>query len=589
MTLKELKNNILLFLYHLYKSGKFDPKSFKDVCSLGNIEYDSEMQLHDAFSILKDDGYIDVVFYQTGNGDVIRITPLGIEYVEENLLTEEEKQVDAFKDTTRAFQNGATIDVEPNDEDENIKQETTEEDGDREETISKGIIYDTLENYKETLDQGVPPCFGIDTLANCYIKQMDQIAIKADEKFRMLGIFGPWGRGKTYFFNRIKTILNGRQKSQQGKVSDESKIMNYKIVEFNAWKYQDTPAIWAYLYENLYSSLDKCQKSAFWVRSFGKKILLLLAVLCAAWLLNIFISWVSDVSDDIKNYINVIQIPLAWITTIGTFIYAYINKPFTVQKQINNYIKRKSYNNILGIQSDLESDIEQLLKYIIPKPEEKQLLLFVDDIDRCTSDKMIHIINSLRIILENKEIQKRLIVICSVDAEKLKEGYCLSKNVERENERFLEEAREHLDKLFIFSIGLSPIDYNQQLEYLERLTDLKKSNNEKTESTIPFSTSRSEGSFAATSSSNEIPKFDDNYIYEIMKDFLFKHQNIEFTPRKIRIMYYRLLFANNIIASGKARITYEIAIKILEKSVNFKENISNNKAMSDVIHCVVPY
>ena len=147
----------------------------------------------------------------------------------------------------------------------------------------------------------------------------------------------------------------------------------------------------------------------------------------------------------------------------------------------------------------------------------------------------------------------------------------------------------HIDKLFIFSVGLSSIDCDQQLEYLEHLTDLGKSNNEKTESTTPFSTSRSEGSFAATSSSNGIPKFDDNYIYEIMKDFLFKHQNIEFTPRKIRIMYYRLLFANNIIASGKARITYETAIKILEKSVNYKEPVGINNAMSDVIHCVVPY
>lgn len=597
MTFKELKNNILLSLYKRYKDNNHTRIEFKKLCKDNGIIYDSDKELYDAFLDLKASNYIKATFFNNNRGDVIGITPQGIDYVEDNLLSDNDKLVDSLRDTDKMIKEGYDVDVETTETGREEIDKTSNND-DKSEDVNvessheekySDTFYEPTESYKEPMDGNVNPCFGVDVLAECYIKQLDEIAKHTNENFCMLGIFGVWGRGKTYFFNRIKTRLDERQKSKHGKKSDESKSINYKIVEFNAWKYQDTPAIWAYLYENLYSSLDSCQKFTFWVKTFGKKILLLLAVLLAAWLLNILISWASDISDDVKSYINVIQIPLAWVTTISAFIYAYINKPFTVQKQINNYIKRKSYNNLLGIQSDLESDIEQLLKYIVSKPEEEQLLLFVDDIDRCTSDKMIHIINSLRIILENKEIQKRLIVICSVDSNKLKEGYCLYKGVDRDNEKFLLESREHIDKLFIFGIGLPRLDVEQLLEYLSEITDKDVNTDDSAISSTPYSTHRVNGSFVVGKIGETVNGLDDTVIKDIMADFLTLHKDIEINPRKIRIMYYRLLFAKNIIASGKGKMTKSTVLQILDKSIGANIDLDIDNAMSDVVQTVVPY
>ena len=80
---------------------------------------------------------------------------------------------------------------------------------------------------------------------------------------------------------------------------------------------------------------------------------------------------------------------------------------------------------MLGIQNDLEQDLVSLINFIVRKKDlkEKQIILYVDDIDRCESSKMLEIVNSLRLILEHRNIQKRLIVICSVDANKLKNAY----------------------------------------------------------------------------------------------------------------------------------------------------------------------
>lgn len=595
MTFKELKNNILLSLYKRYKDNNHTRIEFKKLCKDNGIIYDSDKELYDAFLDLKTNNYIKASFFNNNRGDVIDITPQGLEYVEDYLLSDNDKLVDSLRDTDKMIKEGYEVDVETTEtRSEGIDKtldndDTLENNHEDKQEINYDTFYEPTESYKEPRDGNVNPCFGIDTLVGCYIKQLDEISKHTNENFCMLGIFGPWGRGKTFFFNRIKTKLSERQKSKHSKKSDESKSINYEIVEFNAWKYQDTPAIWAYLYESLYSSLDSYQKITFWGKTFGKKILLLFAVLLAAWLLNILISWGSDISDDVKPYIKVIQIPLAWVTTISAFIYAYINKPFTVQKQINNYIKRKSYNSLLGIQSDLESDIEQLLKHIISKPQEKQLLLFVDDIDRCTSDKMIHIINSLRIILENKEIQKRLIVICSIDSNKLKEGYCLYKGVNRDNGKFLLEAREHIDKLFIFGIGLPRLDVEQQLEYLSEIADKEGKTDDNTISAPPYSTHRVNGSFVVGKVNEMVSVLDDGVIKDIMADFLTLHKDIEINPRKIRIMYYRLLFAKNIIASGKGKMTKSTVLQILDKSIGTNIDLDIDNAMSDVVQTVVPY
>ncbi len=60
-----------------------------------------------------------------------------------------------------------------------------------------------------------------------------------DQKGNMFGIFGQWGRGKTFLWQEITKYLSANEKNS----------VQFLKVEFHAWKYQDTPASWAYLYE----------------------------------------------------------------------------------------------------------------------------------------------------------------------------------------------------------------------------------------------------------------------------------------------------------------------------------------------------
>ena len=576
MTIKELKNNILLALYEKYKNGDASPIEFDKLCASHSIVYDSDKQLSDAVESLKSHNFLDSVMFINNKGLIQNITPDGVQFVEENLLADDDFVIDGLKDTDKFMKSGASIDTDSESANGNVSNVENH----------TPIAYKSKEINKGIIDSSVPPCFGVTTLAECYIKQLDKIAEHTNDNFCMLGIFGPWGRGKTYFFRQIKDLLKKRTR--------EDETIKYKIIEFNAWKYQDTPAIWAYLYETIYKEGLNCvSRCIFYIKQFWLKqwprIISVIAIYVIVWVGYWYISEHLDISERIKLIMQDLRMPLAWLTALSGVFYSIIKNPISIHETIEKHFKRKSYRGMLGIQNDLEQDLELLIKSVANKPEGEQIILFVDDIDRCETTKILNVVNSLRLILENSEIQKRMIVICSVDPNKFVDAYCSNKFGDGYNytEEQREEAKKHLDKLFIFGIGLPSLDQTQQIEYLKKLYN---PHEEESITQPPFSTNREKHSFIAIPDRKELTELTDNKLGEYLSEYLKENHIVGLTPRAIRIIYYRLLFANNIMASGEALIKEETLEKIIKLSIHIDHsNLDIETAGSDVIDMVVPY
>ncbi|AHJ11713.1 P-loop NTPase fold protein [Sulfurospirillum multivorans] len=96
---------------------------------------------------------------------------------------------------------------------------------------------------------------GVEAVANT----LSSVIVKEfDDSGMMIGIFGKWGRGKTHFSHRLW-------------VSIEEKKSNYIRVSFSAWKYQDTKASWAYLYENIFAAyLDDLRNENTYIKKLKK-------------------------------------------------------------------------------------------------------------------------------------------------------------------------------------------------------------------------------------------------------------------------------------------------------------------------------
>lgn len=584
MTIKELKRNILLSLYNRYKDDKSTNIGLKDLCAQENLIFDSPKQVADAAKGLKEDGYIKLTMYIGGDGLITGLTPSGIEYVEEKLLTKEDLVSDGLADTAKMVQSGMKINVDlPNTERDEGNNQSPK-------SPKKSVtLFKTRENFKDIVDANVTPCFGIKAVTDCFAKQLDKIATSKTESTRMLGIFGPWGRGKTYFFKQLKADLEDKQRH----------TLKYKIVEFNAWKYQDTPALWAYLYETIYKSSSWLEKTINFIRQTIQinDVIIYFLILVVGWLIGWFVSEHSN--NVIREFLVSIKIPASAIYLFSGIAYTLVEKPVTVRRIIKRYTSRKSYKNYLGIQNEIEENLQKLLQSMVLCPSKSRVILYVDDIDRCPSRKMVSLIEALRTVLENPKIQERLIVICSIDEKKLLQSYkqeLIANGFNQEQSNQL--SREQLDKLFLFGIKLADLDSTQLQEYLETLIENSNSENKtntpnEQKEEIPFSTARQKGAFIPTNASEEIPELNDERIESLFKDYFVSHRNLRtITPRKIRIMYYQVLFALSLSSkrgNGEGAFTDQLVEIMLNKYMEMEYDEDIEKAMSDIIEMAVPY
>ncbi|MCI5913063.1 MAG: KAP family NTPase [Prevotella sp.] len=579
MTIKELKNNLLKSLYSRYKDNKTGAIQLTELCKENNLIYDSLSQLSSAAKSLKDSGYINATFFVGGDALIMTLTAAGIEYVEENLLSQEDLVIDGLNDTSKEFANNPpAIDI-----DIDSKSET---DNGQESYIGFTKVFTPEERNKSIKDSEVEPCFSINDVASCFINQLDKIADSKSENIPMIGVFAPWGRGKSYFLNLIFQQLESRKEKWYHSFFGRNTTKNYKIIKFNAWKYKDTPAIWAYLYETIYHQTSWWQKCWLYIKKnvLSYKFLLLTLLILFFWLIGYLLNKYTSILDAVSNLKAIGGIGTI-VTVVLSFVLTLKDNPISALKIIQKYTRRKSYNDCLGIQNAIESDLEDLLGVLQFKKD--RVLLCVDDIDRCSTEKMVNIVDSLRTVLENDIIRDRLIVICSIDIEKLMHGYrSMYKDFISESE---EVIREQIDKVFIFSLGLAKLGPTQLDEYLRKLLEINDSDSSTMAKETLFDTDRQEDALYIANSDETPIKLSDIEMYRAINEFVQKNKSSNITPRKLRIMYYQLLFANNLASKRGVTLTEKLIDNLLEKSLTGIEQNIHSQALGDIIEMAVPY
>lgn len=579
MTIKELKNNLLKSLYSRYKDNKTGAIQLTELCKENNLIYDSLSQLSSAAKSLKDSGYIHATFFVGGDALIMTFAAAGIEYVEENLLSQEDLVIDGLNDTSKEFANNPpAIDI-----DIDSKSET---DNSQESYIGFTKVFTPEERNKSIKDSEVEPCFSINDVASCFINQLDIIADSKSENIPMIGVFAPWGRGKSYFLNLIFQQLESRKKKWYHSFFGRNTTKDYKIIKFNAWKYQDTPAIWAYLYETLYHQISWWQKCWLYIKKnvLSYRFLLLALLISFSWLIGYLLNKHTSIFDAVSNLKAIGGIGTI-VTVVFSFVLTLKDNPISALKIIQKYTRRKSYNDCLGIQNAIESDLEDLLGVLQFRKD--RVLLCVDDIDRCSTEKMVNIVDSLRTVLENDIIRDRLIVICSIDIEKLMHGYrSMYKDFISESE---EVIREQIDKVFIFSLGLAKLGPIQLDEYLRKLLEINDSDSSTMAKETLFDTDRQEDALYIANSDETPIKLSDIEMYRAINEFVQKNKSSNITPRKLRIMYYQLLFANNLASKRGVTLTEKLIDNLLEKSLTGIEQNIHSQALGDIIEMAVPY
>lgn len=549
---RELREKIIVTFLNYRDKSNTDINQF---CSDNNIDFTSREQKQRIFQALKDAGYINSTFYE-GGGGFFTITSKGIDAAEELIA-------DSLIETDRLVKEGNfEIDIKGSSaqSEDQVKVIQTES-------------CKTKENFQKYQDQSIEACFGVNELAQCFLKQLDSIAYNDTNNVCMVGIFAPWGRGKSYFFGNLKQKVTERT---------DDKALKYNVVEFNAWKHQETPAIWAYLFETLYKSNSCCFR--FWYtlscrwKSLLSDILIALIPVVAVFILKLDCAWKEAT---------------IFTISIGLIINFLIKRYNSAISLIRKYSKGISFSNELGIQAEIEKELTSLLRFKISdkKASTNKILLYVDDIDRCSELKMMSIIDSLRTILENDVIRKRLVIICSIDPEKVIKGIEYKYKDLYKDEELERIAIEQMDKIFLTGIALPNLDEAQLHEFLSKLTGIETTEQiVKEQKGVPYSINRKKSSLFVGNPISEDKEYNNVLIHRWILDFI-RSTNVELTPRKVRVIYYRILLANNILHSGakETLITNNIVNEICALSCGKYGRMRSLDALADVVEMVVPY
>lgn len=419
-------------------------------------------------------------------------------------------------------------------------------------------------------------CFGVDTLASSFVESLDDIVKSPHENVCLIAIFGTWGRGKTYFFKRVKNILlerNDERDEDSCFFKNKNKKVKYDIVEFNAWKYQETPALWAHLYETFKLSLswfDRC------VLFFKENILQIIRIV----LLPLFVMCSFSVFEIITR-----QELSFWLKIIMSIIPFFERGARYLYENKEKFKIGKIHVDTLGYQNIIEKDLEVLLgtKIFKKKTDTRKVILYIDDLDRCKDEKIISVIESLRTILENEEIKKRLIIICSLDKERIQSSISQKYNIDRGINSY--KIKEQLDKLFVFSIVIPKLSIGQQIGYLETFS--KNYANNTITSLVDIT--REDSSMIQFLENTKEKKVTEVDLIEYLKRYI-RSKETEFTPRQINVLYNRLIFVNKLLSKyDNTLIINDVIEEIIEKSYSEQTKNETKKAFSDIVEVVVAY
>lgn len=210
-----------------------------------------------------------------------------------------------------------------------------------------------------------------------------------------VGILGKWGQGKTTF---IKYIQEG--------ISQNLNASNIYIINFNASEYSSQEQIWANIASKLFKAFEKEQSFAKIKFSLAKicnnksdyitKILINLMII----ILLFIIAFATKFTFSFKNllgYFASFGIGLSGIILLISkivipFFKSSISSSIPLSNKIIGKMKLPSYTDTLGARAQISSDINILLSAWIPKSEER-IIIFVDELDRCSEKGIIEFLN----------------------------------------------------------------------------------------------------------------------------------------------------------------------------------------------------
>lgn len=186
-------------------------------------------------------------------------------------------------------------------------------------------------------------CLGFST----YVGVLAEICLRTELAPLTMGIFGSWGSGKTSLMQMMKARIDGGHNEQT------------KTLWFNAWRYEGREEGQAALVHAIIADLEKDLT---------------------------FKEQAGDLIKKVKDNISALK--------LGKFL---LKTAVTFSPDVDQFIDcfRDESDRVASSMQSFEADFERLLD----KAALKRVLVFIDDLDRCSSSKVIETFETIKLFL----------------------------------------------------------------------------------------------------------------------------------------------------------------------------------------------
>ena len=249
-----------------------------------------------------------------------------------------------------------------------------------------------------------------------------------------IGIDAPWGGGKTTLMRMLERRLSGRKQSWWKKTRTnvlsfrrsrlrQPAIPLFKTVWFDAWLYDKEEALWAAMALEIWSQV--AHKISFFERFLltlkmnSKRVdwnNLLISILKASFITFVLAAFgylcflglsfwlgkdIYETLDWVRQYIKVfagLGLVAVSYTVVKDFV-SIINSPLKVG--IARYLRSPDYSAKIGFIREFQYDYKYIVESITQRGK-WPLVVFIDDLDRCTPDKAAEVIEAINLLLDTE-------------------------------------------------------------------------------------------------------------------------------------------------------------------------------------------
>lgn len=241
-----------------------------------------------------------------------------------------------------------------------------------------------------------------------------------------IGIYSSWGSGKSFLLSQIKeNIIKKREKEKPKYCCDKMKCflhdnmkyyiplyrnywktrkLNYVFIEFNAWEYSGTDVLWAGLVKCMYDTLEQEFGQTFfrlylhWFKPKESIVSNCIYFICNLFFLGLGILFYYSFQDYLTSLISILSGFAITLVSLYPKLRDLFNNIVRGQSKLLE-AQVKQINSKVGFMAVVRENLDNLCGML--DQYKCQPIIFIDDLDRCTHDKAVQVLNAVKLLLSS--------------------------------------------------------------------------------------------------------------------------------------------------------------------------------------------